>query len=173
MVRRTSAVQRQITVIILLIPLVALVGCQANTTRAEEEFRAMIGPTLNSRVLLVTDKQQYRLGEGINYWVVNNTEQTLWLKDSLANLSVYHYNEAANQWERLVLLPVTLLDPIPIEIQPGNGSFPEFGRVPTRNWGNQLKKTSTVRLLVHCSIDPNQLERTDYSAYKDVEIVVP
>lgn len=165
--------QRQIILTILLVLLVSLVGCQANTTRAEEEFRAMIGPTLSRQVLLVTDKQQYRLGEGINYWVVNSTEQTLWLKDSLASLSVYQYDEASSQWEKLELLPVTLLDPIPIEIRPNTGSFPEFGRVPTRSWGSQLKKTSTVRLLVHCSMDPNQLERVDYSAYKDVEIVVP
>lgn len=168
-------VERHAILIILLTLLAFLAGCTISDSRADEEFRQLVGPTLSDRILIVTDKKRYDLGESIHYWVVNRTAQTVWLQDVMAGLRVYKYDEASSRWEELKVSSWYPMGLTPVEVQPDASSFVSggFGSVSTYNWSSQLKTTGKIRLLIRCSTDPDQLDRVDYSAYKDVEIVVP
>jgi len=168
-------VERHALLIILLTSLAFLAGCTISDSRADDEFKQLVGPTLSDRILIVTDKERYGLGETIHYWVVNRTAQTVWLQDVMAGLRVYKYDETSSQWEELKVDSWYPMGLAPVEVQPDASSFVSggFGSVSTYNWSSQLRTTGKVRLLIQCSTDPNHLDRVDCSAYKDVEIIMP
>jgi len=142
-------------------------GCSPSTVsstspKAESAFREMIGVSIEPRIRLLTEQDQYRRQDDIGIWVENRSNYTLSFRDQSLGLEAYQYDEQAEAWNS-VDLGFTLADPQAIAVKPGPRTALPSVSVPVE-W---IEASGKIRLVITGMTDTGQ----EFVAYKDIEIV--
>lgn len=163
-----SAPHTRVLIIVLLISLpVLLRGCPRRRfdSEAEAAFREMVGPSLNRRALIITtDRQRYKRGETIHFWIENRTGKSLWFPDGEFGVRALGYRENARTWFTIDWGVIDSPSPQPPVMVPqgvsGPYSLPVWKKI----------QPGPVRLLFVGSTDPNApgVGGEVYATYVDV-----
>jgi len=159
-------------VVILLLLLCASSCAQQGSfvdVEAEARFREMFGSSLTDELVLATNNRKYHNNEIIDYWVENNTDQTLWFEDQSFGIRSFAYDEAAKQWVQ-VDLGFRVSEPIAKSIESGGGGVLDFYVLSADRIA--LPEDGRIRLVItgHTDLTNPVLDRI-YVGYADVEVV--